>query len=237
MEMEAAVKGIMDEAEKNVSVANSQMESVVRRINQTSETSEYNLLWITGIALAAGILFAYLISRAISRPLRRMAGMLDLLAFEEMTERMPHYQDGRDEVNAMAGSVNTIADHRQQFIQWWKKSMAETEAREELQRQIGQTGESWPKTGTDEQQQLEENYFSAQQAKMSLLKEQLGSIQQLNFESLEKLDALLGETHLMHTSNELRALRQHAQEIKSKISMIINAKQDEDSTGSSQQCD
>ena len=120
-DMEAAVKGIMDEAQKNVSVANHQMESVVLRINQTSEASEYNLLWITGIALAAGIWFAYLISRAISRPLRRMAEMLDHLAFEETTERMPYYQDGRDEVNAMAGSVNTIADHRQQFIQWWKK--------------------------------------------------------------------------------------------------------------------
>ena len=228
--MEAAVKGIMDEVQKNVSAANTQMESVVRRINQTSETREYNLLWITGVALAAGILFAYLIGRAISRPLRRMAAMLDLLAFEETTDRMPHYQDGRDEVNAMAGSVNTIADHRRQFIQWWKKSMAEAEAREELLGQVDQTGESRSNTGTGEQQRLEGNYFTAREAKMFLLKEQLSNIQKLNFEALEKLNTLLGETHLMHTSNELRALRQYAQEIKSKLSMIINANENEAST-------
>lgn len=229
-DMEVAVKGIMDEAQKNVSVANNQMESMVRQINQTSEASEYNLLWITGIALAAGIWFAYLISRAISRPLRRMAGMLDHLAFEETTDRMPHYQDGRDEVNAMAGSVNTIADHRQQFIQWWKKSMAETEARRELLRLIDQTGETQSKTSSNKHQRLERNYFAAQEAKMLLLKEQLSNIQQLNFESLEKLKTLLSETHMMHTNDELRALRQHAQEIKSKLSMIINAKEDESST-------
>ena len=229
-DMEAAVKGIMDEAQKNVSVANHQMESVVLRINQTSEASEYNLLWITGIALAAGIWFAYLISRAISRPLRRMAEMLDHLAFEETTERMPYYQDGRDEVNAMAGSVNTIADHRQQFIQWWKKSMAEAEAREELQSHIDQVGESQSKIGKDKQQELERNYYASQESKMLLLKEQLSDIQQLNFESLEKLNTLLGETHMMHTNNELRALRQHVQEIKSKLSMIINAREDEGST-------
>ncbi|MGB5705684.1 MAG: hypothetical protein WBM41_02555 [Arenicellales bacterium] len=229
-DMETAVKGIMDEAQKNVAVANNQMESVVRRIRQTSEASEYNLLWITGIALAAGILFAWLISRAISRPLRRMAGMLNHLAFEETTNRMPHYPDGRDEVNAMAGSVNTIADHRQQFIQWWKKSMAEAEAREELQRQIDLAGESPSRTGTDKQQQLEKNYYATQEAKMLLLKEQLSNIRQLNFESLEKLDALLGETHRMQTNNELRALRLHAQEIKSKLSMIINARGDDGPT-------
>ena len=233
-DMEAAVKGIMGEAQKNVAVANNQMESVVRRIRQTSAASDYNLLWTTGIALAAGIWFAWLISRAISRPLRRMAGMLDHLAFEETTERMPHHQDGRDEVNAMAGSVNTIADHRQQFIQWWKKSMAEAEAGEELQRQIDQAAESQSKAGREKQQQLERNYFVTQEARMLLLKEQLGNIQQLNFESLEKLNTLLGETHRMHTSTELRALRLHAQEIKSKLSMLINAREDGDSTRSGQ---
>ena len=60
-----------------------------------------------------------------------------------------------------------------------------------------------------------------------VLKEQLSNIQQWNFESLVKLNTLLGEKHMMHTNNELRALRQHVQEIKSKLSMIINAREDE----------
>ena len=229
-DMEAAVIGVMAEAQKNVSAANSQMESTVRQINQTSEASEYNLLWITGIALAAGICFAFLLSRAISRPLRRMAEMLDHLAFEETTDRMAHYHGGRDEVNAMAGSVNTIAEHRQQFIQWWKKSMAETEARQEFLKQIDQPGKTWAKTGSNEKQRLESNYLAAQEAKMLLLKEQLSNLQQLNLESLEKLNTLLGETHMMHTNNELRALRQLAQETKSKLSMIINAREGESSS-------
>ena len=57
-----------------------------------------------------------------------------------------------------------------------------------------------------------------------VLKGQLSNIQQWNFESLEKLNTLPGEKHMMHTNNELRALRQHVQEIKSKLSMIIIAR-------------
>lgn len=68
--------------------------------------------------------------------------------------------------------------------------------------------------------------------KKPVLKEQLSNIQQLNFESLEKLNTLLGETHMMHTNNELRAFHPHVEEIKSKLSMIINAREDEGSTRS-----
>ena len=111
--------------------------------------------------------------------------------------------------------------------------MAETEARHALLRQIDQTGETQSKTSSINQQRLERNYLAAQETKMLLLKEQLSNIQQLNFESLEKLNTLLSETHMMHTNDELRALHQHAQEIKSKLSMIINAREDESSTRSS----
>ena len=107
--------------------------------------------------------------------------------------------------------------------------MAEAEAREELERQIDQAAKSQSKTGRDKQQLLERNYFVTQEARMLLLKEQLSNIQQLNFESLAKLNTLLGETHRRHTNKELRALRLHAQEIKSKLSMIINAREDEGS--------
>ena len=59
--------------------------------------------------------------------------------------------------------------------------------------------------------------------KKPVLKERLSNIQQLIFESLAKLNTLLGETHMMHTNNELRAFHPHVQEIKNKLSMIINA--------------
>ena len=62
-----------------------------------------------------------------------MAGMLDQLAYEEPSQRLPFHPGGRrDEVNLMAGSVNTMADNKSRFIDWWKSSMRETVACEDL---------------------------------------------------------------------------------------------------------
>jgi methyl-accepting chemotaxis protein len=58
-----------------------------------------------------------------------MAGLLDDLAFGTPTARVKVYPGGRDEINAMAESVNALIDHRATFLGWWKSSMDELSAR------------------------------------------------------------------------------------------------------------
>jgi methyl-accepting chemotaxis protein len=77
------------------------------------------------IALALGTLFAVLITGRIVRPVDEMAGMLDRLTRENPTERMPTDPKGRDEINAMAIALNTMADHKATFFHWWRTSMQE----------------------------------------------------------------------------------------------------------------
>jgi len=48
--------------------------------------------------------------------------------------RTPTVSGGRDEVNAMAQSVNIMADHKARLVEWWKSSMRAAEAWEELER-------------------------------------------------------------------------------------------------------
>ena len=48
-------------------------------------------------------------------------------------ERIPVIPGGRDEVNAMAASVNAMADHKTHFLAWWKTSMREAESFRKLQ--------------------------------------------------------------------------------------------------------
>ena len=111
-------------------------EAMVTEIDARSRESERLMLWIVAVATLLGIFLAIVITRHISGPLRKMAGMLDRLAYEEPTERMSYVTGGRDEVNAMAESVNTMADHRERFIDWWKTSMKEAEACQKMEQMV-----------------------------------------------------------------------------------------------------
>ena len=77
-------------------------------------------MWIVTIATLLGVMLAPAITLPIVQPLRAMAGLLGQLVSEEPTERIAYCADRTDAVNAMAGSVNTMADHKARFIAWWK---------------------------------------------------------------------------------------------------------------------
>ncbi len=72
------------------------------------------------------------ISGRIVRPVRQMAGLLDDLAYGTPTARVPTVTGGRDEINAMGESLNALIDHRANFLDWWKASMAEVTALRDL---------------------------------------------------------------------------------------------------------
>ena len=79
------------------------------------------MFWIVLAATSLGVLFAVVITRQITRPLRHMMGLLGRLADEDPTERIATRPGSRDEVDLMAESVNAIADHKHGLIRWWMK--------------------------------------------------------------------------------------------------------------------
>ncbi|MCK5665329.1 MAG: hypothetical protein KAI17_17700 [Thiotrichaceae bacterium] len=113
-------------------IQNQVMVDMIHKINSSSSERVSIMLWIVFIAVVLGIYFAVTITRNIAKPLVKMATMLEDLTVTELIQPMPFQKDGRDEVNAMAGSLNILADNRKHFINWWKNSMSETEAYTQL---------------------------------------------------------------------------------------------------------
>ncbi len=124
-EMYQAADRITPLAQANLAQANQVMAEMTEQIARTSAASARLNLIIAACATALGILFAYLITTMIVRPVRDMAGLLDRLTYENPTERVPTAAGGRDEINDMAISLNTMADHKATFFNWWRASMQE----------------------------------------------------------------------------------------------------------------
>ena len=97
----------------------------------THERAQLNLI-IVACALLLGVFFSFIITTRIVRPVREMAGLLDRLTEEVPSERIATVPGARDEINAMAESVNTLADNRATFVNWWKASMDEAIALRDL---------------------------------------------------------------------------------------------------------
>jgi len=130
--MNEAAENITPLVKKNVEEANRLAAEKLAEIARTSRASaRLNLIIVLG-AVLLGVFFAVTITTRIVRPVREMAGLLDRLTHESPTERIPTVPGARDEINAMAESLNTMADHRSTFVNWWKASMDEAIALRDL---------------------------------------------------------------------------------------------------------
>ena len=127
-DMEIAASNINQLVKNNVTTSNQTMVDMTHKINSSTSEQVRIMSWIVFIAVVLGIYFAVSITRNIAKPLVKMATMLEDLTHTELIQPMPFQKDGRDEVNAMAGSLNILAENRKNFIDWWKNSMDETEA-------------------------------------------------------------------------------------------------------------
>lgn len=132
LEMRESANRITPLVRQNVDQATSLMGKMEEAIKESSERSEQVNLLIVAAAAGLGIFLATIITLRIVRPVRQMAGLLDQLTHENPTERIPTVPGARDEVNAMAESLNTMADHRATFVGWWKASMDEAIALRDL---------------------------------------------------------------------------------------------------------
>ena len=160
-EMRDAVIQIAPMVRNNVQEADRAMTQVSEQIHASSQADAERTQWILITAIFLGILFAAAITLSIARPLRRMAGLLDQLAYDHPVERVPALPGGRDEVNAMAQSVNAMADHKANFIAWWKKSMREAEGMKKVR----------SADGTQQQTFAEDELQDARRGKEELLRE------------------------------------------------------------------
>jgi len=131
-EMDAAARQITPLVEENLRHANKLMASMSAEIAAASAKKAQLSLAIAAAALLLGVLFAILLTRRIVTPVRRMAALLDQLTHETPSTRIPTDPKGRDEINAMAISLNTMADHRAGFFNWWRSSMQEAIALRDL---------------------------------------------------------------------------------------------------------
>jgi methyl-accepting chemotaxis protein len=109
--------------EGNLADATTTMAQKSAEIAESSAKQARWSLLVAAIAPVLGFLLALVITALIVRPVRRMAGLLDQLTHEVPRERLHTDPAGRDEINAMAIALNTLADHRARFADWWRSSM------------------------------------------------------------------------------------------------------------------
>ena len=137
-EMQQAAAEVLALADETEASANRSAEEAARQINRDAARNARLMGWIVLLAVVLAVLLGVLITRRITRPLIEMAGFLDRLAFEQPVGHIPTVANSRDEVEAMADSVNRMADHKASMLAWWKSSLEEMEA--ERDRGAAETG-------------------------------------------------------------------------------------------------
>lgn len=114
--------------QQNLEDANRLMAQMTREIADNASAQSRRNLYIALAATLLGILFAYLFTARIVHSVRTIARLLDRLTTETPRERIPTVAHARDEIDAMAGSLNTLADHKATFVSWWRAAMREAVA-------------------------------------------------------------------------------------------------------------
>ncbi len=218
-DMREAVSEIALLVGENVEQANQAMGQVTASINQVSTENARLMLWIVAVATLLGIFFAISITTRIVRPLKKMRELMDKLAYEEPVERMPFVTAGRDEVNAMAESVNTMADNKKRFINWWKQSMQEADVCHKLQDTLMVELGAEAKIST-ELKDLGIELRKVLRDKAELYSNQSKDILLLSREIIETVERLLDARPLAETQDSLNSIRHTAMSIKNYLEMI-----------------
>jgi len=189
-DMEIAATKVSQLVNQQVTNSNMTLQKVTNDINKNLAERSSLMLWIVVIAILLGIYFAITITLHIVKPLRKMAELLEKLTYTELIEKMPYQEDGRDEVNAMAGSLNILADHRKRFIRWWQNSMNEAEACDQLEGILEQLTKEGQKDSVTEIQKLKAELKDTLSVKKSLLSKEYQEIRKCNEDILVQSDRL-----------------------------------------------
>jgi len=173
------------------------------------ERAQLNLI-IVACAVVLGVFFSFIITLRIVRPVREMAGLLDRLTDESPSERIATVPDARDEINAMAESVNTLADNRATFVKWWQSSMDEAIALRDLH----------AAPSKDAQQEAAEELRLASLSKV----QQINSIRgQVDYHAAQIIEIAARQHQagdIMTTERDSSALKHSAQRIQTLLKVI-----------------
>lgn len=130
--MEQAAGRITPLVEANLVEADRLMSEMTAAIAERASTrAGVNLMIALGATLL-GAVFAVMITSRIVRPVRKVAELLDRLTTETPRERIPTVPGARDEIDAMAASLNILVDHKATFVAWWRAAMREAVALRDL---------------------------------------------------------------------------------------------------------
>lgn len=213
IEMAAAASRITPLAKHNLDQASSLVDSMEIRIAESSAESERVNLIIVICASLLGAFLASMITLRIVRPVQQMAGLLDRLTHENPTERIPTVPGARDELNAMAESVNTMVDHKATFVHWWQASMKEAIALRDLSAEVADA---------DRQETLDELREAA-----------ISKVQQLNAirgQMLKQVARILGTTRRIKSGRHGAAVQQELQTLEhsaQSISILLEVTKEE----------
>ena len=224
-EMRLAVGEIERLVRDNVDNANQAMARIRAETDAATSSDERLMLWVVAVATGLGIFLVFAITLPIVRPLRKMVGLLDQLASEVPTERVPYYPGGRDEVNAMAGSVNAMADHKAGFIAWWKASMSEADACGRLEKLMEE------KLTGEECRQAADEIRDSVAARRRILSEQYHKVHRLNGHILEKTDELLEDMPSGPRETALNGIRYSAKSVQTILEMASFPEDEMKATG------
>lgn len=219
-EMNQADSEISKLTGSTVKTADQAMQRMAAEIEASTAEKEQLMLWWVAIATALGVLFAVSITLRIVRPLRSMAGILDQLAYEVPSERLPFYPEGRDEVNMMAGSVNTMADNKARFINWWKSSMREAAACDNLVTALKNRAED------PARKEAEKEFRQALSARRELLFGQYQKLHDLNKTVIEKAEILRQQVHAGETQININTISDSARSLNNILEMIVFQEQE-----------
>ncbi|NKN32266.1 hypothetical protein [Marichromatium bheemlicum] len=132
-QMDRAAAAVTPLVERALAAARARLEETVQAIDTASAERARRNLYLALAATLVGTLLALVFTVRLVRPVREMAGLLDRLTYENPRQRIPTRPGARDEIDAMARSLNTLADHRAIFSHWWRNAMAEAIALRDLQ--------------------------------------------------------------------------------------------------------
>jgi len=190
------------------------------QISELSVKRASLMFWMVIIAIILGFIFAFNITVHITRPLRKMAGVLESLTYSENLEKMPYQSGGRDEVNAMVGSLNILCDHRKSFIDWWKSSMRETETCQQLDNIIEQLPEE-NKNYSSELQQIKSDLKDLLSEKKKLISKEYHEIEEYNGDIINQ-SSLIGHASIPRDEMDKAAssINYKANIIQKKLAML-----------------
>ncbi|MEN8177405.1 MAG: hypothetical protein ABFS39_02165 [Pseudomonadota bacterium] len=216
-QMSQAVESINQLVQLNVNEADQAMAQGFADVNAAALNNERVMYLSVALASLLAVGFVVFLTLNIARPLRKMVGLLNELAYEEPAERMPVDLNGRDEVNAMAISLNTMADHKKRFIDWWKTSMAEADACKKLKQALMRNSNEIPLENLDA---VSDDLKTALFSKKGLFSTQCQGIEQLSSTITERADELLRNKPSGDALMAIDSIRHSAQAIKNFMDII-----------------